>query len=128
MYYIKKTPSNLFSYSNINLGEITSVDITDSSKIFIFYKDFLTAEILNNSLIKFDKIEFLNLNVTFLRKATNYYFWIYSDVSQKIFLYDYRIKRILSESKILQKKEIKKMTYLTLILFIYDHKCGYFEK
>ena len=105
----KKNGTTVFSYSNLNLGRISSVDITDPTKIVIFYQDFLSAEILNRNLIKIETIAFFDLNITFLRKATGSLFWIYSDVSQKLILYDYRLKRIVLESEILQGFEVEEI-------------------
>ncbi|WP_196889978.1 hypothetical protein [Aureivirga sp. CE67] len=106
----KKTDSNLLSYANISLGNISSVDITDPTKIIIFYKDFSSFDILNRNLIKIETIELLDLNMTFIRKSTDSNVWIYSDVFQKVFLYDYRMKRIILESEFIRNNEIKEMT------------------
>ncbi|WP_196891273.1 hypothetical protein [Aureivirga marina] len=105
----KKTSTQTLSYTNINLGELSSVDITDPTKIVLFYKDFSSAEILNRNLIRIETIEFLDLNVSFLRKSVDSYFWIFSDVTQKVYLYDYRLKRIVQETEIIRNSNIEKM-------------------
>ena len=55
-YYInhnnlyKKTAQTIYSYANSQLGEITSVDITNPLKILVFYRDFKTVLLLDNRL------------------------------------------------------------------------------
>lgn len=106
----KKTDKNILSYANISLGNINTVDITDPTKIIIFYKDFSSFDILNRNLIKIETIQLLDLNISFIGKSTDSNVWIYSDTSQKVFLYDYRTKKILLESEFIRKNNIKTMT------------------
>ena len=55
-YYInhnnlyKKTAQTIYSYANSQLGEITSVDITNPLKILVFYRDFNAVLLLDNRL------------------------------------------------------------------------------
>ena len=56
IYYInenilyKKTAEKLFSYSNVELGKLSMVNIQNPFKIILFYADFNTAIILDNNL------------------------------------------------------------------------------
>jgi len=88
-YYIKhntlykKTPQTTYSYANSQLGEITSVDITNSLKILIFYRDFNTVLLLDNRLneltipINFTTESF-SKNITFTSISSNNNLWLYS--------------------------------------------------
>ena len=81
MYYIqenilyKKTSKQLFSYSNVGLGRISSVNIQNPFKVILSYTDFNAAIILDNNLneltqkIDFTKKTLFN-NVTFVTGAS----------------------------------------------------------
>ena len=100
MYYIqenilyKKTSKQLFSYSNVGLGRISSVNIQNPFKVILSYTDFNAAIILDNNLneltqkIDFTKETLFN-NVTFVTGASLNNIWLYAD-DNKLHLYDYQ--------------------------------------
>jgi len=100
MYYIKenilykKTSKQLFSYSNVGLGKLNSVNIQNPFKVILFYADFNAAIILDNNLneltqkIDFTKETLFN-NVAFVTGASQNNLWLYAD-DNKLHLYDYR--------------------------------------
>lgn len=100
IYYItdnilyKKTDKKLFSYSNINSGRLTSVNIQNPFKVILFYADFNAAIILDNNLneltqqIDFTKETKFN-NVSFVSAASQNNIWLYAD-DNKLHLYDYQ--------------------------------------
>ncbi len=58
---LKKTSANTyvnFSYDNFNLGNISSVDISNPYKIILFYKNFNKVIILDDKLSKIDSRNF----------------------------------------------------------------------
>jgi len=100
MYYItdnilyKKTTKQIFSYSNINLGKLTSVTIQNPFKVILFYSDFNAAIILDNNLNELtQKIDFTKEtkfnNVAFVTGASQNNLWLYAD-DNKLHLYDYQ--------------------------------------
>src|SRR5690606_215529 len=48
--FYKKEPNQNYTYSNVQLGEITSANAFNPLKINLFYKNFNTALILDNRL------------------------------------------------------------------------------
>ena len=99
VYYVnddilfKKSANRLFSYSNVALGELHSVDIRNPFKIVLFYADFNAVILLDNNLNELtEKIDFtggtLFNNVRFVTGASQNNLWIYAD-DNKLHLYDY---------------------------------------
>lgn len=99
LYYIdenilyKKTSKKIFSYSNIELGAIRSVNIQNPFKIILFYADFNSVIILDNNLNELtQKIDFTQEtkfnNVTFVTGSSQNNIWLYAD-DNKLHLYDY---------------------------------------
>jgi len=100
MYFIKdnilykKTSKQLFSYSNVGLGRLSSVNIQNPFKVILFYADFNAAIILDNNLneltqkIDFTKETLFN-NVAFVTGASQNNMWLYAD-DNKLHLYDYQ--------------------------------------
>ena len=66
----KKTPKKTFSYSNIELGKLSMVNIQNPFKIILFYADFNTAILLDNNLneltqkLDFTKVEIEDSNLS----------------------------------------------------------------
>lgn len=99
LYYIsenilyKKTSKKVFSYSNIELGALRSVNIQNPFKIILFYADFNSVIILDNNLNELtQRIDFTQEtkfnNVTFVTGSSQNNIWLYAD-DNKLHLYDY---------------------------------------
>ncbi len=109
MYYIrgnilyKKTAKQVFTYSNINLGKLSSVNIQNPFKVILFYSDFNAAIILDNNLNELiQKIDFTKEtkfnNVTFVTAASQNNLWLYAD-DNKLHLYDYQGRNELLQTQ-----------------------------
>ena len=90
----RKTPKKIFSYSNVELGRLTAVNIQNPFKIILFYADFNAVIILDNNLNELsEKIDFtqetLFNNVMFVTGSSQNNIWLYAD-DNKLHLYDYR--------------------------------------
>ncbi|HSH65794.1 MAG TPA: hypothetical protein VLB84_08355, partial [Bacteroidia bacterium] len=76
-----KTGKLLYKYSNKNFGDITFVDASNMLKILIFYRNYLLAVFLDNTLsmngepISFDKLGFLQTQL--ICASHNNGMWIY---------------------------------------------------
>jgi len=109
IYYIndnilyKKTPKKTFSYSNIELGKLSMVNIQNPFKIILFYADFNTAILLDNNLneltqkIDFTKETLVN-NVSFVTAASQNNLWLYAD-DNKLHLYNYQLMKELLQTQ-----------------------------
>ncbi len=109
MYYIqdnilyKKTSKQIFSFSNIDSGKLTSVNIQNPFKVILFYADFNAAIILDNNLneltqkIDFTKETLFN-NVSFVTGASQNNLWLYAN-DNKLHLYDYQGKTELLQTQ-----------------------------
>lgn len=98
----KKSNIDLQSYSNLALGDITSVNAFNPLKIIAFYKDFNTAIILDNRLAEMFKIDFSSLNsyknISHIAPANNNSIWIFNQDEQLVELYDYKNKKVLKKT------------------------------
>lgn len=108
-YYIndnilyKKTADKLFSYSNIELGKLSMVNIQNPFKVILFYADFNAAIILDNNLneltqkLDFTKETLVN-NVTFITASSQTNIWLYAN-DNKLHLYNYQLKKEIFQTQ-----------------------------
>lgn len=91
---IKQVKNIKTTYSNIQLGEMTSVDAYNPLKINVFYKDFNTAVILDNRLAEITRIDFNTLpifrNITHLTTGNDNTVWLFNQDTQQLEVYDYK--------------------------------------
>jgi len=104
-YYIqnntlhKKTGQQTYTYTNTQLGKITSVDLTNPLKILLFYRDFNTVLFLDNKLnelttsINFTSESF-SQQITFVNISSNNNLWLYSLDDNVLQLWNHQTKKI----------------------------------
>ena len=95
--FVKETTDNILSYSNIQLGNITSANTFNSLKINLFYKDFNTVVILDNRLAEIFKIDF-NTNKNYksisnISTGSDSSIWVYNQDAQQLELFDYKANK-----------------------------------
>jgi len=98
--FYKKTTTKTYSYTNTQLGEVSSIDITNPLKIVLFYRDFNTVVILDNRLNELtDSINFATevfaKNVAFASISSNNNLWIYSLDDNILSLWNYETKQTI---------------------------------
>jgi len=106
----KKNPKIIYQYHSLTLGNIYSISIYNPLEIVVFYKDFNTVVILDNTLNEIQKLEFLNKNITLVAKAGKNELWLYNADEQQLELYNYQTKTITGKTQpysILNPKKIK---------------------
>ncbi|MEO6347585.1 MAG: hypothetical protein ABIO60_06710 [Aquaticitalea sp.] len=85
------------TYSNVQLGKITSADAFNSLKINLFYKNFNTAIILDNRLAEIYKIDFNTVqpykNVSHISTGADNTIWIFNTDLQQLELFDYKTNK-----------------------------------
>lgn len=90
---IKKKDTKEWQYNNVQLGDITSVDILNPLKITVFYKDFNTVIILDNTLNEINRIDFNILpdfkNLAAATTATDRNLWIFDTNTQQLEIFNY---------------------------------------
>ena len=92
----KKGEEGDFSYNNLQLGRIASVDIINPLKLVVFFEDTNTAVLLDNKLSEIQRISFHELS-NFLNAGTattaeNNGLWIFNIDSQQLELYNYKTR------------------------------------
>ncbi len=92
--FYKKNKNQTISYNNPNLGILTSVNIQNPFKIYLFYKEFNSLVILDNNLnelsgfINFTTETLFN-NVIFISNSSENNIWLYAD-DNKLHLYNFQ--------------------------------------
>ncbi len=101
IYYIqnnilhKKNIRENLVYSNVKLGEITSVNINNPFKIILLYKDYNSVVVLDNKLNELTQaITFLDTNISLVSYASENDLWVYSRDNNILQLYNYQNKTI----------------------------------
>jgi len=90
----RKRGNRIFSFSNVDLGEISQVDASNPFKILLFYKDFNSVIILDNNMNELSqRLDFTGEtefnNVLFVGNSSQNNIWLYSD-DNKLHLYNYQ--------------------------------------
>ncbi|WP_452231068.1 hypothetical protein [Lacinutrix sp. MEBiC02404] len=129
----KKDTENTISYSNVQLGEITSANAFNPLKINVFYKDFNTAIILDNRLAEIFKIDFNTTkpykSVSQISTGNDNTLWIFNQDTQQLEVYDYKINKTRAtmlpvQSTILDLKS--NFNFCWLLTENYLYKYNYF--
>lgn len=85
------------TYSNVQLGNITTANVFNPLKINLFYKNFNTAIILDNRLAEIHKIDFNTIqpykNVSHISTGYDNTIWIFNTDLQQLELFDYKTNR-----------------------------------
>jgi hypothetical protein len=90
----RKSGERIFSFSNVELGEISQVDTGNPFKILLFYRDFNSVILLDNNLNELSqRIDFTGEtgfnNVLFVGNSSQNNIWLYAD-DNKLHLYNYQ--------------------------------------
>jgi hypothetical protein len=93
----KKDEQSIYNFNDIQLGEISSVDIINPLNVLVFYPDLNTAVLLDNHLNEIERINFNTIaefiNVSQTSMAGKNQFWVFNIDSQQLELFDYRSQR-----------------------------------
>lgn len=87
----------VITYSNVQLGRISSANVFNPLKINLFYKDFNTAIILDNRLAEIYKIDFNTIQpykfVSHISTGYDTTIWIFNTDLQQLELFDYKANK-----------------------------------
>lgn len=92
-----KTGKLLYKYSNKNFGNITFVDASNMLKILVFYRNYLQAVFLDNTLsmngdpISFDKLNFIQAQL--ICSSHNSGMWVYDQQNLELVRIDQNLER-----------------------------------
>lgn len=93
----KKNTNNTFTYSNVQLGNITSANTFNTLKINVFYKNFNTVIILDNRLSEIYKIDFNAIqpykNISHVSTGYDNTLWVFNQDLQQLELFDYKTNK-----------------------------------
>ena len=101
IYYIKnevfykRSEEKIWSYQNVNLGKLSSVDIGNPFKIILFYRDYNTVIVLDNNLNELTgAIGLPGANYNLVGFASENDLWLYSKDDNLLKRYNYQNKNI----------------------------------
>ncbi len=128
----KKGSKNTFTYTNLQLGNVSSFNVFNPLKIPIFYQDFNTVIILDNKLAELFEIDFNTIlpyrNVSFISTGFDNTLWLFDQNTQQLELYDYKLNSTRARTLPVQSKVLAlKSNYTTCwlltetYLYIYNY-------
>ena len=98
----KRSAEHRYQFSDLQLGQISSVDIINPLRITVFYDQFNTVVILDNRLNEITRVNFNRLenfrNVSFARTASDRKLWIFNVDLQRLELFDYQNNKVITTS------------------------------
>lgn len=119
------TGKELFRYSNKRFGDVYSLDVSNPQKILVYYGDFKTAIILDNTLSEMTTIfleELLLWDIQTIAMSNDNQMWIYDNAQKQVIKITYQGKTIVSSNSlhdqnmgdkiISQMKEFDQKVYL----------------
>ena len=128
--FYSKGSKGSFEYSNLQLGDITSINAFNPLKINLFYKDFNTVVILDNRLAEIKKIDFNSLTpfriITKISSANDNAIWIFNDNTQQLELFDFithktKHKTLPVDGNVLDLKSNYNFCWLLTDSYIYTY-------
>ncbi|MEM9679079.1 MAG: hypothetical protein AAF901_02045, partial [Bacteroidota bacterium] len=126
----KQTKDTITTYTNFQLGKITSANTFNPLKLLLFYKDFNTAIVLDNRLAEIFKIDFNIIqdykNVVLATVGYDNTMWIFNLDLQRLELYDYkqdiiRVRTVPIQAKVLDLKSNYNFCYLLTEDYLYTY-------
>ena len=100
--FSKKEKDKTLTYSNMQLGNITSANAFNPLKINLFYKNFNTAIILDNRLAEIFKIDFNTKqpykNVSHISTGYDNTLWVFNQDNQQLELFDFKAEKVRATS------------------------------
>ncbi|WP_405295318.1 hypothetical protein [Algibacter sp. Ld11] len=104
----KTQEDKTLTYSNLQLGNLSSANTFNPLKINLFYKDFNTLIILDNRLSEIFKIDFNAIsnykNVSHTSTGHDNTVWIFNQDNQKLELFDYKSKTSRAHAQPIQSE------------------------
>ena len=129
----KKNKDTTITYTNVQLGKVSSANSFNPLKINLFYKDFNTTIILDNRLAEIFKTDFNFIRdykfVTHVSTGYDNTMWLFNQDSQQLELFDYKanttkVKSLPIDQEILDLKSNYNFSWLLTKEFLY--KFNYF--
>lgn len=132
--------NELFSYSNLQYGNISSIDVSNPLKILLFFRDFSSVIYLDNSLApQSDMIHLQEISNNLKNVCTSYdnALWIYDAMDSQLIRYDKKLRKTASSGNLellLNKKieifalqEVSNKVYLTAAdgIYVFDRYAAY---
>lgn len=128
--FYKEDPKQIFNYSNVQLGNITSANAFNPLKINLLYKNFNTVVVLDNRLSEIFKIDFNTIqpykNVTHISTGFDTTLWIFNQDLQQLELFDYKTNKTRAtampvESNVLDLESNYNYVWLLTEKFLYKY-------
>ncbi|WP_034043159.1 hypothetical protein [Wocania ichthyoenteri] len=119
----------IYNYSNVQLGDITTVDAFSPLKIKVFYKNFNTIVVLDNRFSEMDKIDFNTIkpykNISHVSTGFGSKLWVFNQDLQQLELFNYKTGEVWAKALPVQSLVIQLVssyTYCWLLTEKYLYK------
>jgi hypothetical protein len=122
----------LSTYSNIQLGYITTANTFNPLKINVFYRNFNTVVILDNRLTEMFKIDFNTIqpfkDITHITTGNDNTIWLFNQNTQQLENYDYKTNTTRTQTLPIQSEIIdlkSNYNYCWILTKNYIYKYNY---
>ena len=120
-----------YVFNDLQLGQISSVDIINPLKVVVFYEDTNTVVLLDNRLSEMERINFNNLpdflNIGTATNAGSNQLWIFNIDTQQLELYNYRDNRKTTVSQPFSGKLISQASNFNYCYILTEKKLRVFN-
>lgn len=106
----KKFRSNIFTYKNILLGNLTNLDVVNPLQLVLFYKQQNTIVILDNQLNAINTIDFNKLSqpiqAFYAGLASQNQIWLFNSNDKRVYLYNILQHKIKSITNVIESEVV----------------------
>lgn len=106
----KKFRSNIFTYKNILLGNLTNLDVVNPLQLVLFYKQQNTIVILDNQLNAINTINFNKLSqpiqAFYAGLASQNQIWLFNSNDKRVYLYNILQHKIKSITNVIESEVV----------------------
>lgn len=120
----------LYSFSDAQLGNIHSIDVSNPLQILVFYKETQSLLILNNTLnplspvIRFDHLQLYNVKA--ICASSRGGFWVYDANQTQLMLFNSKLENIYKGTKLFIDNVSEIIEYQNAVYIISENK-GYWK-
>ncbi len=129
--FYKIEGSKTYQFADIQLGELTSVDLLNPLKITLFYRDMNTVVIVDNRLNEINRINFTTItnfrNIDHATTGKDNSLWIFNIDLQRLELFDYNTKKVLFHTQPINHEIIQQESNFNFCWLLQEKKLEFYN-
>ena len=123
--------SKKYQFADLQLGELSSVDLLNPLKITLFYKNTNTAVIVDNRLNEISRINFTTIqnfrNVSFATTGKDRSLWIYNIDLQQLELFNYHTLKVVAHTQPINHQVMAQQSNYNFCWLLQDEKLEFYN-